>query len=142
MNRQAVFALSVLLLLAGAGAALSTGNPSPAGVSATGTSPALATPVRQPTSDVVLWLSLDGLRSDYLERANAPHIKRLMREGVYSLELEPIFPAITFPSHVSQATGVRVARHGIPSNTFYDSAADRVYAYPAFGNLLGAEPIW
>jgi predicted AlkP superfamily pyrophosphatase or phosphodiesterase len=61
---------------------------------------------------------------------------------VSSLELEPIFPAITFPSHISQATGVRVAKHGIPSNTFYDAAADFVHRYPWYGRLLEAEPIW
>lgn len=92
--------------------------------------------------DVVLWVSLDGFRSDYLERAEVPHLKRLMKQGVYSLELEPIFPSITFPSHISQATGVRVAKHGIPSNVFYDSAADFTHRYPWYGRLLEAEPIW
>jgi predicted AlkP superfamily pyrophosphatase or phosphodiesterase len=92
--------------------------------------------------DVVLWLSIDGFRSDYLERADTPNLHRLMKQGVYSLELAPNFPAITFPSHISQATGVGVAKHGIPSNTFYDAAADFTHRYPWYGRLLEAEPIW
>lgn len=92
--------------------------------------------------DVVLWLSMDGFRSDYLERTELPHLQRLIKEGVHSVELEPIFPAITFPSHISQATGVRVSQHGIPSNTFYDSAANFTHRYPWYGRLLEAEPIW
>lgn len=104
---------------------------------------AAADPVAKTSpGDVVLWLSIDGFRSDYLERAEMPRLRKLMKEGIYSLELEPIFPAITFPSHISQATGVRVAKHGIPSNTFYDSAADFTHRYPWYGRLLEAEPIW
>jgi predicted AlkP superfamily pyrophosphatase or phosphodiesterase len=93
-------------------------------------------------NDVVLWLSLDGFRSDYIERAETPHLKKLMKEGVYSLELEPIFPSITFPSHIAQATGVRVAKHGIPSNVFFDSEQNFVHRYPWYGRILEAEPIW
>jgi predicted AlkP superfamily pyrophosphatase or phosphodiesterase len=101
-----------------------------------------APPEAKPTRDVVVWVSMDGFRSDYLKKAETPNLNRLIATGVSSLELEPIFPSITFPSHISQATGVRVARHGIPSNTFYDSAADFTHRYPWYGRLLEAEPIW
>jgi predicted AlkP superfamily pyrophosphatase or phosphodiesterase len=92
--------------------------------------------------DVVVWLSLDGLSSRYFERAKTPTFDHLRASGVSTLALEPVFPSITFPSHVSLATGVKVEEHGVPSNVFYDAKSDRTYAYPWYGTLLEAEPIW
>jgi hypothetical protein len=56
--------------------------------------------------------------------------------------LVPVTPSITFPSHVSEATGVRVAQHGIPNNVFYDSATRQTYKFPNEAAMLQAEPIW
>lgn len=91
---------------------------------------------------VVLWISVDGLRSDYLERAETPFLDRLRAEGAFSSEATPPFPAITFSSHVSQATGVLPEKHGVTGNSFYDSRTRRIYRYPGDLSLLEAEPIW
>lgn len=91
---------------------------------------------------VVVWISVDGLRPDYVDRASTPTLHKLMREGAFSKELVPTVPSLTFPSHVSLATGVPVAGHGVPGNSFYDSADDKLYDYPALASLLQAEPIW
>ena len=91
---------------------------------------------------VVVWISVDGVRPDYLDRTELAFFRRMMEEGAYSLALAPVFPSMTFPSHASQATGVTVDRHGIPMNSFFDTARGRRYAYPPFGFLLEAEPIW
>lgn len=91
---------------------------------------------------VVVWLSFDGVRPDYIERARTPTFDRLIREGAYSGAHEPVFPSLTFPSHVSQSTGVTVARHGIPGNSYYDAADGQTRVYPAEAALLCAEPIW
>ncbi len=90
----------------------------------------------------VYWISIDGLRPDMLERAETPFFDRLLAEGAYSLEHEPVFPSVTFPSHVSQATGVRVRDHGIPHNRFFDLETGDVHHYPSDSRLLEAEPIW
>lgn len=90
----------------------------------------------------VYWISIDGMRPDYLERADTPFFDHLLAEGAYSLEHEVVFPPFTFPSHVSQATGVPVRDHGIPQNRFYDLDTGRRHDYPGDSRLLEAEPIW
>src|SRR5437667_5860412 len=83
----------------------------------------------QQSHSVVVWISIDGFRGDYVDRVDTPTFHRLMREGVYSQWLMTITPSITFPSHVSEATGVRVAQHGIPNNVFYDTITRQTYKF-------------
>lgn len=92
--------------------------------------------------NTVLWISVDGLRPDYLEPAETPFLDHLRANGAYSAEVWPTFPSVTFSSHLSQATGVKVEEHGITGNSFYDSATGRTYRYPGDAELLEAEPIW
>ncbi len=92
--------------------------------------------------DTVIWISMDGMRSDYLDRAPLPFFHRMMSEGIWTRRSRPTFPSITFPSHCSQATGAGVDEHGVSGNSFYDSATRQKYAYPTDGALLQAEPIW
>ncbi len=91
---------------------------------------------------VVLWISIDGVRPDYLTRTDLPFFDMLAEAGAASSGLAPVFPSLTFPNHVSQATGVTVDKHGVPLNSFYDSERDREFFYPGFPDLLQAEPIW
>jgi predicted AlkP superfamily pyrophosphatase or phosphodiesterase len=91
---------------------------------------------------VVIWISVDGLRPDYVEKSNAPFLKKLMREGAYSTQVVPVFPSLTFPSHVSMATGVTTAQHGIVSNEFLDTTDGVTYKFPDDSRLLQSEPIW
>lgn len=91
---------------------------------------------------VVIWISIDGVRPDYLERSETPFFDRMMSEGAYSLALEPVFPSLTFPNHASQATGRNVDGHGIPMNAFYDREKGREFSFPGLPELLMAEPIW
>lgn len=92
--------------------------------------------------NTVLWISVDGLRPDYLDRAETPFLDRLREEGAYSSEVWPVFPSVTFASHVSQATGVKPEKHGVTGNSFYDSRTRLIYRYPGDAALLEAEPIW
>ncbi len=92
--------------------------------------------------NTVVWISMDGMRGDYLDRAPLPFFARIMQEGAYSHKFHPVFPPITFPSHCAEATGVPVDHHGITGNSFYDSATRQTYRYPGDGTLLQAEPIW
>ena len=94
------------------------------------------------THDTVIWISMDGMRADYLDRAPLPFLHRMMSEGVFTRRSRPTFPSITFPSHCSQATGVGVDEHGISGNSFYDSATRQRYGYPDDSGMLQAEPIW
>jgi predicted AlkP superfamily pyrophosphatase or phosphodiesterase len=97
----------------------------------------VAPPVR-----TVVWISIDGIRPDYLDRVETPFLDKLVREGASSREFVPVFPSLTFPSHVSQATGAKTKQHGVPGNSFIDTSNWRVHRYPWDSQLLRAEPIW
>jgi arylsulfatase A-like enzyme len=64
------------------------------------------------TSNVVL-VSIDGLRPDAIERFNAPTLRRLIREGSYSLSARTIMPSTTLPSHTSMLSGEPPDEHGV-----------------------------
>jgi predicted AlkP superfamily pyrophosphatase or phosphodiesterase len=91
---------------------------------------------------VVIWISIDGVRPDYLDRSPTPFFDRMHAEGAFSAGLAPVFPSLTFPNHVSQATGRTVDGHGVPMNAFYDSRMRREFSFPGQPRLLQAEPIW
>src|SRR5262245_22026193 len=78
---------------------------------------------------VVIWISIDGMRHDYVDRYSLPFFLRRMADGAYTRQLAPTFPSLTFPVHTSQITGVNVDRHGITSNTFYDSTTKQTYKF-------------
>lgn len=83
---------------------------------------------------VVLVVSFDGFRYDYLEKTDTPNLKELQRQGVTVPHMTPQFPSNTFPNHHSIATGLTPDNHGITDNTFYD---------PLYGrNLSGFNDDW
>ncbi len=90
----------------------------------------------------VVWISIDGMRHDYLERAPTPTFDHLLREGAHTRQLVPGFPSLTFPMHVTKATGVPPGRHGITSNRFYDARRERTYNFPPWANLVEVETLW
>ncbi len=95
-----------------------------------------------PFTRTLVWISVDGIRPDYLQRAETPLFDRLRETGVYSATLTPPFPTLTFTAHTTKATGAPAERHGITGNVFYDRDRDRTYGYPNLPWLLEAEPIW
>lgn len=99
----------------------------------------------QPGSPVVIVLSWDGLRHDYPDLhpdvVRLPALARVAAEGVRAGRLTPVFPANTFPGHVSLATGTYPDRHGIPDNVFLDREKG-LYRYSPDANWLDAEPMW
>jgi predicted AlkP superfamily pyrophosphatase or phosphodiesterase len=89
----------------------------------------------------VILLSLDGVRHDDLSRGALPAFARMARQGARAEALVPVFPSLTFPSHVSLATGARPDRHGIVANAFLDPVRG-VFDMGADASFLEAEPIW
>jgi arylsulfatase A-like enzyme len=70
----------------------------------------------QPGVRGVLFVSVDGLRPDFIARADAPVLKDLMARGAFDLSARTTDVAITLPSHVSMLTGVPPDIHGIHWN--------------------------
>jgi arylsulfatase A-like enzyme len=90
---------------------------------------------------VVILLSLDGVRHDYLDRDRLPAFERIAREGARAEALVPAFPSTTFPSHVSLATGAPPDVHGIVGNKFLDAKLG-LFDYGDDARFLDAEPLW
>lgn len=88
----------------------------------------------------VLWLSIPGFRTDYVKKADSPFFDKMISEGAETTNLKPTFPCLTYPSHVTQATGVAVEKHGIASDSIRKDG--EILKEPVDSSLLMAEPIW
>lgn len=91
---------------------------------------------------VIFWLSIDGLRHDYTEKSETPFFDHLKAHGLYSHRLVPIFPTLTFPTHVSKMTGLKSEQHGVTGNSFFDRQTGRTYSFPSQADKLQAETIY
>ena len=96
---------------------------------------------------IVILVSLDGWRWDYIDRGNVPNLKALAARGVRSQGLIPSFPSVTFPNHYTLVTGLLPDHHGIVSNVMYDrtigpdkfTMSSETARNPVW---WGGEPIW
>jgi predicted AlkP superfamily pyrophosphatase or phosphodiesterase len=100
-----------------------------------------------PTRDrIVIFVSLDGFRWDYLQQFHPSNLTALAASGVRAKRLIPAFPSLTFPNHYTLVTGLWPEHHGIVGNNFYDP--DLKTNYNAFSaaasesHWWGGEPIW
>ena len=106
--------------------------------------PAAASQADRP---ILLLISLDGWRWDYLDRAEAPNLRKLAAAGVRAEGLIPAFPSKTFPNHYTLVTGLSPEHHGIVSNAMVDPAIgpERFTMSSATAKdarWWGGEPIW
>jgi predicted AlkP superfamily pyrophosphatase or phosphodiesterase len=111
-------------------------------------SPACATnlPSVLPRDRILILVSLDAFRWDYMEKFHATNLSHLVSEGVHAKRLVPMFPSMTYPNHHTIVTGCRPAHHGIIHNNFYDPVTKETFAFnkPEQTNSIwwGGEPIW
>jgi predicted AlkP superfamily pyrophosphatase or phosphodiesterase len=96
---------------------------------------------------IVILVSIDGWRWDYLERFAPPTLSGLAKAGVRAEALIPIFPSKTFPNHYTIVTGLYPDRHGIVSNSMIDpglpgrfTLANRDVQQDT--RWWGGEPLW
>ena len=93
----------------------------------------------------VILISLDGFRSDYVDKYGPPTLKSLARTGVRAKWMIPSFPTKTFPNHYTLVTGLYPEHHGIVENNVYDFGT--VFSMSKLAEVenprwwLG-EPIW
>lgn len=97
---------------------------------------------------VTILVSIDGFRTDYLDRGITPHLSALAAQGATG-PMRPSFPTKTFPNHYTVVTGMRPDRNGISGNNMIDprrpgqmfSLGDSRQALDPFW-WSEAEPIW
>jgi predicted AlkP superfamily pyrophosphatase or phosphodiesterase len=96
---------------------------------------------------ILLLISIDGFRWDYLDKFKPPTLMRLAAEGVQADGLIPQFPSKTFPNHYTIVTGLTLAHHGIISNNMRDSEIPGEFSLSnrdvqSDPRWWGGEPIW
>jgi predicted AlkP superfamily pyrophosphatase or phosphodiesterase len=103
----------------------------------------------QPADDPLLILvSFDGFRWDYLDRAPAPNLHRLAARGVRARGLIPSFPTKTFPNHYTLVTGLYPGHHGVVANNMRDVPTGRVFSLSRKAEVrdpmwwAGGTPLW
>lgn len=88
----------------------------------------------------VILISIDGLRSDFVEKFNAPALQAYGQSGVVADYMTSVFPSLTFPNHYSIVTGLYPAHHGLVDNTFFDEKANATYTMS--NKKMVADPYW
>ena len=95
---------------------------------------------------LVILVSIDGFRPDYLDRGVTPTLNALKADGAFAV-MRPSFPSVTFPNHYTLVTGLHPDRHGIVGNTMVDADLGRFSLGNAAAVTNGdwwdeGEPIW
>ncbi|TFF34421.1 alkaline phosphatase family protein [Mucilaginibacter psychrotolerans] len=95
----------------------------------------------------VILISADGFRWDYVDKYNAPNLKRFRRDGVHAKSMVPSYPSVTFPNHYAMVSGLYPSHSGLVNNSFYDRNRNDSYsmsnkAKVADGSWYGGTPLW
>lgn len=96
---------------------------------------------------ILLMVSIDGFRHDYIDRFDAKNLKQIGKNGVRAKSLIPSYPTKTFPNHYTLVTGLYPAHHGIIDNHFYDPDLKKTYSLGdpftvRDGVWYGGDPVW
>jgi predicted AlkP superfamily pyrophosphatase or phosphodiesterase len=95
---------------------------------------------------IVILISFDGWRWDYMARTHVPNLQELALRGVRAEALIPVFPTKTFPNHYTIVTGLYPENHGIVSNVIDDPGFPRRFTMSAptakESRWWGGEPVW
>ncbi|EGF90120.1 phosphodiesterase I/nucleotide pyrophosphatase beta [Asticcacaulis biprosthecium C19] len=97
---------------------------------------------------LLVLVSIDGFRADYLERGVTPNLNHLAQTGATG-PMRPSFPSLTFPNHYTLVTGLRPDRHGVVNNTMRDEGrpgvtfkmSNKEAVTDAFW-WAGGKPVW
>lgn len=80
---------------------------------------------QEKNSPLLVVISVDGLRPDYVTAADThgakiPHLRKFLHDGSYAQGVTGVIPTVTYPSHTTLMTGVWPAKHGILANQTFD----------------------
>lgn len=70
--------------------------------------------------DLVILVSIDGFRPDYLGKGQTAVLDGLAAGGAFG-PMRPSFPSVTFPNHYTLVTGLHPDHHGVVGNRFTDA---------------------
>ena len=96
---------------------------------------------------LVVMISVDGLRPDYITAADAhgakvPNLRRMMKEGTYADGVTGVVPTVTYPSHTTLVTGVWPAKHGIYGNAVFDPLQKNYQGWYWYAEDIRVPTLW
>lgn len=96
---------------------------------------------------LLVMISIDGLRPDYVTAADAhgakvPNLRRFLREGTYAEGVTGVVPTVTYPSHTTLVTGVWPATHGIWGNTTFDPLQKNYQGWYWYAEDIRVATLW
>ena len=94
-----------------------------------------------PEDNIVLVISMDGLRHDFPEKSQKGGFSLISLKGLKAESLVPVYQSTTYPGHVSIATGVHPDKHGILHNSFYDKEKGS-FSYSPDASWIEVKPVW
>jgi len=102
---------------------------------------------QQGSEPLLVMISVDGMRPDYITEADArgtkvPNLRRFMREGAFADGVQGVVPTVTYPSHTTLVTGVWPAKHGIYSNQVFDPLQKNADGWYWYNEDLHAPTLW
>lgn len=74
----------------------------------------------------VVLIILDGFSPHYMAMYDLPNLRQLTNQGVWYSRAQGIFPSNTTANHTTILTGAYSNKTGIPNNSRYDRATDRI----------------
>ena len=100
-----------------------------------------------PAAPLLVMISVDGLRPDYVTAAEAhgakvPNLQRFMKEGAYAEGVIGVVPTVTYPSHTTLVTGVWPVKHGIWANTTFDPVQKNYQGWYWYTEDITAPTLW
>ena len=103
-------------------------------------------PPRAADPPILILISFDGWRWNYIDRLPAPNLKALAARGVRATSMIPSFPVLTFPNHYTVVTGLYPEHHGIVGNNMRDAAMPEKFTQSSEtakdARWWGGEPVW
>jgi len=95
----------------------------------------------------LLLISLDGLRPDYVLKADEhglkiPNLRRILREGAHASGVRGVLPTVTYASHTTIVTGVWPVKHDIYSNLTFDPLGKNMEGWYWYAEDIAVPTIW
>jgi len=108
---------------------------------------ATASAQEKPAPPLLVMISIDGLRPDYITAADAhgakvPNLRRFLKEGAYADGVVGVIPTVTYPSHTTLVTGVWPAKHGIFANTTFDPLQKNSQGWYWYAEDIHVPTLW
>jgi len=109
----------------------------------------LAVPVlvAQEKPPLLVVISVDGLRPDYVTAADAhsskvPNLRKVLKEGAHAEGVVGVVPTVTYPSHTTLLTGVWPAKHGILANSTFDPLQKNYQGWYWYAEDIRVPTLW